>query len=50
MRFDIVLNNLSGLAWITKEIKMTSDGIALAAAGSWPGHLSGDYRGPGSAA
>ena len=25
-RFDIVLNNLSGLAWTTKEIKMTSDG------------------------
>jgi nucleoside-diphosphate-sugar epimerase len=26
MRFDIVLNNLSGLAWTTKEIVMTSDG------------------------
>ena len=26
MRFDIVLNNLSGLAWTTKEIAMTSDG------------------------
>ena len=26
MRFDIVLNNLSGLAWIEKQIKMTSDG------------------------
>jgi nucleoside-diphosphate-sugar epimerase len=26
MRFDIVLNNLCGLAWTTKEIKMTSDG------------------------
>ena len=26
MRFDIVLNNLSGLAWTTKEIKMISDG------------------------
>ncbi|MBW4627506.1 MAG: SDR family oxidoreductase [Brasilonema octagenarum HA4186-MV1] len=26
MRFDIVLNNLSGLAWTTKQIKMTSDG------------------------
>jgi len=26
MRFDLVLNNLSGLAWTTKEIKMTSDG------------------------
>ena len=26
MRFDIVLNNLSGLAWTTREIKMTSDG------------------------
>jgi nucleoside-diphosphate-sugar epimerase len=25
-RFDLVLNNLSGLAWTTKEIKMTSDG------------------------
>ncbi|KQT92267.1 NAD-dependent dehydratase [Marmoricola sp. Leaf446] len=25
-RFDIVLNNLSGLAWTTKEIVMTSDG------------------------
>ncbi|MBV9385722.1 MAG: SDR family oxidoreductase [Chroococcidiopsidaceae cyanobacterium CP_BM_ER_R8_30] len=27
MRFDIVLNNLAGLAWTTKEIKMTSDGM-----------------------
>ncbi len=26
MRFDIVLNNLSGLAWTTNEIKMISDG------------------------
>ncbi len=26
MRFDIVVNNLSGLAWTIKEIKMTSDG------------------------
>jgi len=26
MRFDLVLNNLSGLAWTTKEIAMTSDG------------------------
>jgi nucleoside-diphosphate-sugar epimerase len=26
MRFDIVLNNLSGLAWTTEEIKMLSDG------------------------
>ncbi len=26
MRFDIVLNNLSGLAWTTQEIKMVSDG------------------------
>jgi nucleoside-diphosphate-sugar epimerase len=26
MRFDIVLNNLSGLAWTLKEIKMNSDG------------------------
>ncbi|MBH8555941.1 SDR family oxidoreductase [Nostocaceae cyanobacterium CENA357] len=26
MRFDIVLNNLAGLAWTTKEIAMTSDG------------------------
>jgi nucleoside-diphosphate-sugar epimerase len=26
MRFDIVLNNLAGLAWTTKEIRMTSDG------------------------
>lgn len=26
MRFDIVLNNLAGLAWTTSEIKMTSDG------------------------
>jgi nucleoside-diphosphate-sugar epimerase len=25
-RFDIVLNNLSGLAWTTKKIVMTSDG------------------------
>ncbi len=25
-RFDLVLNNLCGLAWTTKEIKMTSDG------------------------
>ena len=26
MRFDIVLNNLAGLAWTTREIKMSSDG------------------------
>lgn len=26
MRFDIVLNNLSGLAWTRREIAMTSDG------------------------
>ena len=26
MRFDIVLNNLSGLAWTTREIRMESDG------------------------
>lgn len=26
MRFDIVLNNLSGLAWTSGEIRMTSDG------------------------
>lgn len=26
MRFDIVLNNLAGLAWTTQRIKMTSDG------------------------
>lgn len=26
MRFDLVLNNLAGLAWSTKEIRMTSDG------------------------
>ena len=25
-RFDLVVNNLSGLAWTSKEIKMTSDG------------------------
>jgi nucleoside-diphosphate-sugar epimerase len=26
MRFDIVLNNLAGLAWTKREIRMTSDG------------------------
>lgn len=26
IRFDIVLNNLAGLAWTTNQIKMTSDG------------------------
>ncbi len=26
MRFDVVLNNLMGIAWTTREIKMTSDG------------------------
>jgi nucleoside-diphosphate-sugar epimerase len=26
MRFDIVLNNLAGLAWTTRQINMTSDG------------------------
>ncbi len=26
MRFDLVLNNLAGFAWTTREIKMTSDG------------------------
>ncbi len=29
MRFDIVLNNLAGLAWTTGEIAMTSDGTPL---------------------
>jgi len=27
MRFDIVLNNLAGLAWTIKEIKMTSEAL-----------------------
>jgi len=26
MRFDVVLNNLAGFAWTTKEVKMVSDG------------------------
>jgi len=26
MRFDLVLNNLAGLAWTTRQIKMSSDG------------------------
>lgn len=26
MRFDLVLNNLAGLAWTTRQIRMTSDG------------------------
>ena len=26
MRFDLVLNNLAGLAWTSREIRMTSDG------------------------
>src|SRR5262245_63879494 len=26
MRFDIVLNNLTGIAWTRREIRMTSDG------------------------
>jgi nucleoside-diphosphate-sugar epimerase len=26
MRFDVVVNNLAGLAWTTKEIRLTSDG------------------------
>ena len=26
MRFDLVVNNLAGLAWTTRQIKMTSDG------------------------
>jgi nucleoside-diphosphate-sugar epimerase len=26
IRFDLVLNNLAGLAWTTREIRMTSDG------------------------
>jgi hypothetical protein len=25
MRFDVVLNNLAGLAWTTKQIRMTSE-------------------------
>jgi nucleoside-diphosphate-sugar epimerase len=29
MRFDIVLNNLAGWAWTTREIRMTSDGTPL---------------------
>jgi len=40
MRFDIVLNNLAGLAWTIKEIKMTSDGT-LASIGSRVGYLQG---------
>ena len=34
MRFDIVLNNLAGLAWTTGKIAMTSDGTPVAAAGA----------------
>jgi nucleoside-diphosphate-sugar epimerase len=26
MRFDVVVNNLAGLAWTTREIRLTSDG------------------------
>jgi hypothetical protein len=26
MRFDVVLNNLAGLAWTTGEIRLTNDG------------------------
>jgi nucleoside-diphosphate-sugar epimerase len=29
MRFDLVLNNLAGLAWTAREIRMTSDGTPL---------------------
>jgi nucleoside-diphosphate-sugar epimerase len=29
MRFDVVLNNLAGLAWTTKQIKLLSDGSPL---------------------
>lgn len=29
MRFDLVLNNLSGWAWTTRQIRMTSDGMPL---------------------
>lgn len=29
MRFDLVLNNLAGLAWTTRRIQMTSDGTPL---------------------
>ena len=29
MRFDIVLNNLAGYAWTTREIKMISDGTVI---------------------
>jgi nucleoside-diphosphate-sugar epimerase len=29
MRFDLVLNNLAGLAWTTGQIRMTSDGSPL---------------------
>lgn len=29
MRFDLVLNNLAGLAWTTQKIQMTSDGTPL---------------------
>ena len=42
MRFDIVLNNLAGLAWTTKKIAMTSDGTPVAAAGARARHRQGD--------
>ena len=46
MRFDIVLNNLAGLAWTTK-IMMTSDGTPwrpLVTAGHLPRHPCGAAR------
>ena len=43
MRFDIVLNNLAGFAWTTKEIRMTSDGTPWSTAGSCRGHLPSDH-------
>ena len=42
MRFDIVLNNLAGLAWTTKADHDDQRRHAVAAAGARAGHLRGD--------
>ena len=42
MRFDIVLNNLAGLAWTTGEIAMTSDGTPWRPLVTCARHRQGD--------
>ncbi len=50
MRFDIVLNNLAGLAWTEKQDRDDQRRHPVAPAGPRPGHRQGDPRGARRAA